>query len=51
MGAVGITVTKSHEVAPALVKAQQLNANGETVLIDIHSSIEDWRIEEQKREI
>jgi thiamine pyrophosphate-dependent acetolactate synthase large subunit-like protein len=51
MGAVGITVTKPHEIAPALTKAQQLNANGETVLIDIHSSIEDWRIEVQKREI
>jgi acetolactate synthase-1/2/3 large subunit len=40
MGAVGITVTRPGEVAPALRKAQELNAEGKTVLIDIHSNME-----------
>ncbi len=40
MGAVGITVTKSHEMVPALERAKQLNADGSTVLIDVHSNME-----------
>jgi len=40
MGAVGITVTRPGDVAPALRKAQELNAEGKTVLIDIHSDME-----------
>src|SRR5215510_1737721 len=40
MGAVGITVTRPGEVAQALRKAQGLNAEGKTVLIDIHSNME-----------
>jgi acetolactate synthase-1/2/3 large subunit len=40
MGAVGITVTTPGDVAPALRKAQELNAEGKTVLIDIHSNME-----------
>ena len=40
LGAVGITVTRPAEVAPALRKAQQLNADGKTVLIDVHTNLE-----------
>jgi len=40
MGAVGITVTRPGDVAAALRKAQELNAEGKTVLIDIHSNME-----------
>ena len=43
LGAVGITVTQPSEVAPALRKAQQLNADGKTVLIDIHTNLEARR--------
>jgi thiamine pyrophosphate-dependent acetolactate synthase large subunit-like protein len=43
LGAVGITVTKPQEVAAALKKAQQLNAEGRSVLIDIHSNMESRR--------
>jgi thiamine pyrophosphate-dependent acetolactate synthase large subunit-like protein len=43
MGAVGITVTKPGDVAAALKKAQQLNAEGKTVLLDIHSNLEARR--------
>jgi thiamine pyrophosphate-dependent acetolactate synthase large subunit-like protein len=43
MGAVGITVTKPSEVAAALKRAQQLNAEGKTVLLDIHSNFEARR--------
>ena len=43
LGAVGITVTAPSEVAPALRKAQQLNADGKTVLIDIHTNLEARR--------
>jgi acetolactate synthase I/II/III large subunit len=43
LGAVGITVTAPGEVAAALKKAQQLNAEGKTVLIDIHSNLEGRR--------
>lgn len=43
LGAVGITVTHPSEVAAALQKAQQLNAEGKTVLLDIHSNLEARR--------
>jgi thiamine pyrophosphate-dependent acetolactate synthase large subunit-like protein len=43
MGAVGITVTEPGEIAPALQRAQQLNAEGRTVLLDIHSNMESRR--------
>ena len=43
LGAVGITVTKPEEIASALEQAKQLNANGKTVLIDVHSNMEDRR--------
>ena len=43
MGAVGITVTQPSEVAVALKKAQQLNADGKTVLLDIHTNLESRR--------
>ena len=40
MGAVGITVTQPAEIGPALVRAQQLNRDGRTVLLDIHTNLE-----------
>ena len=40
MGAVGITVTQPSEIAPALLRAQQLNRDGRTVLLDIHTNLE-----------
>ena len=40
MGAVGITVTQPAEIATALVRAQQLNREGRTVLLDIHTNLE-----------
>jgi len=43
MGAVGITVTQPSEVGPALKKAQQLNAEGKTVLLDMHTNLEARR--------
>ena len=43
MGAVGITVKRTAEMVPALRKAQRLNAEGQTVLIDVHSNLEDRR--------
>ncbi|MBT3629119.1 MAG: thiamine pyrophosphate-requiring protein [Rhodospirillaceae bacterium] len=43
MGAVGMTVTKPGEIAPALDEARRLNAAGKTVLIDIHANIEHRR--------
>ena len=43
LGAVGITVTKPEEIASALEQAKQLNADGKTVLIDVHSNMEDRR--------
>ena len=43
MGAVGITVTQPTEVSSALAKAQQLNADGRTVLLDIHTNMEPRR--------
>ena len=43
MGAVGITVTDPSAIAPALMKARQLNADGATVLLDIHTNLEGRR--------
>jgi thiamine pyrophosphate-dependent acetolactate synthase large subunit-like protein len=43
LGAVGITVTQPSEVASAIKKAQRLNAEGKTVLIDIHTNLEARR--------
>lgn len=43
LGAVGITVTEPSEVGPALVQAQQLNKEGKTVLLDIHTNLEGRR--------
>ena len=40
MGAVGITVTRPAEVADALRRARQLNADGKTALIDVHTNME-----------
>ena len=40
MGAVGITVDDPAEMATALVAAQRHNAEGNTVLIDVHSNFE-----------
>jgi len=40
MGAVGITVKKTSEMAPALEEAKRINADGQTVLIDVHSNME-----------
>jgi acetolactate synthase I/II/III large subunit len=43
LGAVGITVRQPGEIAPALKKAERLNAEGRTVLLDIHSNLEARR--------
>ena len=43
MGAVGIHVFEPGEVASALQKAQRLNAEGRTVLLDIHTNLEAAR--------
>ena len=43
MGAVGITVTQPGEIASALKQAQKLNAEGKTVLLDIHTNLEARR--------
>ena len=43
MGAVGIRVTKVAEMAPSLQKAQRLNKEGYTVLIDVHANVEARR--------
>ena len=40
MGAVGITVMEPTEMALALERAQRLNAEGQTVLIDVHTNLE-----------
>ncbi len=47
MGAEGINVSKPSEVGPALKKAQQLNAEGKTVLIDVITRAEDSRAPER----
>ena len=43
MGATGITVETGEELAAALKEAQKLNADGKTVLIDVHSDMEGRR--------
>ena len=43
MGAVGITVSEPGEVASALEQAKRLNADGRTVLIDVHANLEARR--------
>ena len=43
MGAVGITVTHPVEVANAIKQAMKLNAEGRTVLLDIHTNLEARR--------
>ena len=43
MGAVGLHVSKTSELAPALKEAQRLNASGRTVLIDVQANVEDRR--------
>lgn len=43
MGAVGIKVTDPNEVASALKQAQRHNAEGRTVLLDIHTNLEAAR--------
>ena len=40
MGAVGITVVRPSDMATALKDAQQFNAEGRTVLIDVRSNFE-----------
>jgi acetolactate synthase I/II/III large subunit len=43
LGAVGITVTAPGDIASALKQAQRLNAEGLTVLLDIHTNLEARR--------
>ena len=43
MGAVGLHVSKTSELAPALKEAQCLNASGRPVLIDVQANVEDRR--------
>jgi acetolactate synthase-1/2/3 large subunit len=43
MGAIGITVKTGADLNAALKDAQQHNANGKTVLIDVHSDMEGRR--------
>ena len=43
MGAVGITVTDPNAIADAIKQAQKLNAEGRTVLLDIHTNLEARR--------
>ena len=43
MGAVGITVTKPGELASAIKSARELNADGKTVMLDVHTRFEDRR--------
>jgi thiamine pyrophosphate-dependent acetolactate synthase large subunit-like protein len=43
MGATGIRVTHASEIGPAIRRAQQLNSDGKTVLIDIKTRAEDRR--------
>ena len=40
MGACGITVKEPAQMAPALEQAKRMNAEGQTVLIDVHSDME-----------
>lgn len=43
MGAVGIAVSAPEEMRPALQRAQRLNAEGQTVLIDVNANMEAKR--------
>ena len=43
LGAVGITVMDPSDVASSLMKAHQLNEDGATVLLDIHTNMEGRR--------
>ena len=43
LGAEGIEVKQSNEMAPALQKAKRLNEEGKTVLLDVHTRAEDSR--------
>jgi thiamine pyrophosphate-dependent acetolactate synthase large subunit-like protein len=43
LGAVGIAVAQSNKLAPGLARARQLNAEGRTVLLDIHFNLEGRR--------
>ena len=43
MGAEGIEVTAPGEIAPALIRARELNADGKTVLIDVRTRAVDSR--------
>ena len=43
MGGVGLRVREPAQMAPALVQAQQCNAEGQSVLIDVHSDMEGRR--------
>ncbi len=43
MGAAGITVKRPDELSGALLEARRLNAEGQTVLIDVHSNMEGKR--------
>ena len=43
LGAVGVVVKQSSEIAAALKRARQLNAEGRTVLLDIHCNLEGRR--------
>ena len=43
MGAVGIKITRPGEVANAIKQAMKLNAEGRTVLLDIHTNLEARR--------
>jgi thiamine pyrophosphate-dependent acetolactate synthase large subunit-like protein len=43
MGAESITVKRVAEMRPALERAQELNSEGKTVLIDVHSDMEGRR--------
>ncbi len=40
LGATGIRITEPAEIAPALERARRLNAEGKTVLLDIHTGFE-----------
>ena len=40
MGATGLVVRDPSELGSALKKAQELNKEGKTVLIDVHSNME-----------
>ena len=43
MGGEGITVRRVDEMAPALEEAKRLNADGKSVIIDVHSNMEGRR--------